>query len=174
MSKAIRALFARTLEAGDGDKGETPQSAARMAESEKLDVITAALDGHPSLNANNLDEFTRAYIGAMLWAENDESGEPLDSNYSTEDIAAEFLAEIVADCAAFRAKFSDGFITDAYLGRNAIRQAGHDFWLNRVGHGCGFWETSDWTQESGDAMDAYCKSVGEVYPYVGDDGKIYG
>lgn len=131
-----------------------------------------------TIDRNGLDEFTLAYIEAMLWSTNDEStpdgGEPFDANYCVDDLDDELLANIVADCNAFRAEFPNKFLVRACLGRyNPIEQAGHDFWLTRAGHGCGFWETSDWREAAGKRMTAYCKEVGETYIYLGDDGKIY-
>ena len=127
---------------------------------------------HPSLCA----EFRNAYISALLWAEHDESGEPLDANYSEEDLAPEALEQIEADCAAF-------FNANATLlnDTNCLRygpdfgpvvRAGHDFWLTRNGHGAGFWD-GDWAEPVGEALTVAAKSFGECSPYVGDDGLIY-
>jgi hypothetical protein len=129
------------------------------------------------VDRENLDLFALSYVEAMLWSTNDESdesgGDPMDSNYSVDDLDPDLIAEIVTDCAAFRAKFDDAFLRAACLGRyDAIEQAGHDFWLTRAGHGCGFWETSDWKEEAGAAMTAYCEEVGECYICIGDNGKV--
>jgi hypothetical protein len=125
------------------------------------------------MTADDLDLFTMAYIDAMLWSSDDDDGHQLDANHSAHDIDPDCLAAIVADCQAFQAKFGPDFLEAACLTRtDAIEQAGHDFWLTRAGHGVGFWETSDWSEEAGAAMDAYCEEVGEFYIYDAD-GKIY-
>lgn len=54
-----------------------------------------------------MDEFTKAYIKCMLWAENDNSdentgGDPLDWNYDSSDISEESLATIISDCKKFQ------------------------------------------------------------------------
>jgi len=113
-------------------------------------------------------EFLRAYIDAALWSSNDESddqgGEPLDRNYSAEDIAPVALTIMRADC-------------DKFLTANAadidgnVSQAGHDFWLTRNGHGVGF-EDRDYYIDR-DRLAERARAYREVSLYVGDDGKIY-
>ncbi len=128
-----------------------------------------------------LDEFTTAYIDCMLWLANDEltpkGGEPLDANYGIDDIDDDSLRDIIVDCTAFQKEhISDieGNYTHV-IGRRAewsdSEMAGHDFWLTRNGHGAGFWD-GDWEEEAGQYMTETSKKMGEVCPYVGDDGKI--
>ena len=53
-----------------------------------------------------LDAFTRAYVEAALWSSTDESndqgGDPLDANYSIDDIAPETMELIVEDAPTSR------------------------------------------------------------------------
>ena len=118
----------------------------------------------------NLDTFTRQYVETALWSSNDEStpegGEPMDANYDIDDIHPDTLAIMIEDCAKFQKDNADD-IGDRY------EDAGHDFWLTREGHGCGFWETPDWPKEAGKRLTAACKAFGEFNLYVGDDGLIY-
>lgn len=115
------------------------------------------------------DTFTQAYITAALWSTNDEStpngGDPLDKNYGPEDFAPETVETIKADCKKFQEEHSEDIASD-------ISGAGHDFWLTRNGHGCGFWD-GDWPDEIGDRLTEACKAYGAVNLSVGDDGKIY-
>jgi len=145
-----------------------------------------------------MDEFTEAYIEAMLWSstlapygECPECGNtavlcrwdeddthvcmdcsdrepnyepPADQNYSTCDISDDLMERIKEDCT----KFQD----ENDLSECGDSQAGHDFWLTREGHGCGFWD-GDWP-DTGDILTKASKAYGEMYLYVGDDGKIYG
>lgn len=127
---------------------------------------------------NDLDEFTRAYIEAALWSSNDESddrgGEPLDANYGPEDIAPESLEKVFEDCRKFQEEWGH-LLTDEnchYHGCSCLTYAGHDFWFTRNGHGCGFWD-GDWEDSVGETLTAACKEFRELYPCVGDDGKIY-
>jgi len=100
-----------------------------------------------------LDEFTRAYITAALWAETGSDDEPLDDNYTVHDINAETLARMVEDCRDFQAKYGE-------LIQGMEAQAGHDFWLTRRGHGCGFWD-GDWA-ELGDELTKAAESYGDM------------
>lgn len=126
-----------------------------------------------------LDEFTRAYIEAALWSTNDESdergGEPLDANYSANDIAPETMELIKEDCADFQKRFGHLIEDDDPSGEEEWGRwslAGHDFWLTREGHGAGFWD-GDWPKH-GDELTKAAKSYGGFDLYVGDDGLIYG
>jgi hypothetical protein len=49
--------------------------------------------------------------------------------------------------------------------------AGHDFWLTRNHHGCGFWDRG--LGELGDQLTKASQQFDEIDLYVGDDGKLY-
>lgn len=121
-----------------------------------------------------LDTFTLAYIECALWSTNDGSdergGRPLDDNYGIDDIAADTLAEMVADCQQFQTDNAD-LMETMTLGDEGY--AGHDFWLTRNRHGAGFWD-GDWPKEVADRLTAYSHAAGSYDLYVGDDGLIYG
>ena len=53
------------------------------------------------------------------------------------------------------------------------RQAEHDFYLTRQGHGCGFWEADHCTEIEGEALTNIATEFGELDFYVGDDKSIY-
>lgn len=99
-----------------------------------------------------------------------------DMGLSTADIAEETLARMVANCDAFQVAHGE-LLTDANLTHgpgeySATSRAGHDFWLTRNGHGCGFWD-GDWIKPAASTLDAASKAAGEVNLYVGDDGRVY-
>jgi Ca2+-binding RTX toxin-like protein len=139
----------------------------------------------------DLDEFVADYIAAMLFSTSDlddESGDDtLEKNYSNDDIAPEAMEKIRADCLEFL-NSGDGGGMIALVDRleaegryghtpgspddTPTAHAGRDFWYTRVGHGVGFWD-GDWKAGIGRRMDKLAKRFGEVWPYVGDDGKIY-
>ncbi len=116
-----------------------------------------------------MDKFTEAYIVVALWSTTDEStpegGDFLDENYGPEGIAPETLARMQAECNRFQAENAQDID-----GRE--EQAGHDFWLTRNHHGCGYWD-GDWP-EAGERLTVACTKYPEVNLYVGDDGLIYG
>jgi hypothetical protein len=125
------------------------------------------------------ETFFNAYVTCALWSSNDwidESGsEPLDSNYGPEDIAPETLATMRADCDAFCEK--NEVLLALYHSRmgneewSSEEQAGHDFWLTRNGHGCGFWDRN--LGALGDRLSDAAKTFGVCDIYVGDDGRLH-
>jgi len=117
-----------------------------------------------SAASDKLPVFLDSYIRCALGCSTDEDdGEPLDANYTAEDISAETMAEFREDCLSFLQQA--GAMVD-----NDISGAGHDFWLTRNGHGAGFWD-GDW--EHGDELTAIAQKFNEINLYIGDDGKIY-
>lgn len=115
---------------------------------------------------NKLDTFTQAYVECALWASIDEDGEPFDSYATVDDIAPATLSAMVEDCR----QFQEAHAADIE-GRE--EEAGHDFWLTRNRHGCGFWD-GDWPEEAGKRLTQASKAFGEINLYTGDDGLIYG
>lgn len=92
--------------------------------------------------------FCRSYLIAALWSSVDDQGHPLDDAKGIEDIAPETIAKAESDCAAFQAA-NAATIEQAEL---ADERAGHCFWLNRNGHGSGFWD--EYSQTTCDAYEA--------------------
>lgn len=126
----------------------------------------------------SLDIFTRAYLECMLWSTSDESdpetgGEPLDVHYTIDNIAPEALKAAIRECRAFQVETLD-YLMPAYESDMPYGpdQAGHDFWLTRNGHGAGFWDRN--LGATGERLTKSAHTFGELSPYVGDDGLIYG
>lgn len=138
-----------------------------------------------------LDEFLAAYIEAALWSTTDDAddsgGQPLDRNFDDGDIAPETLARMRADCTEFlihklggrlieiaeRLEAEGRWSLPAGADCSVIAFAGHDFWLTRCGHGCGFWD-GDWPSGIGEGLDRLAKEFGAYDLYIGDDGQIHG
>lgn len=124
------------------------------------------------------------YIIAMLWSTMDESdedgGEPMDQNYSRADLAPGQIEEIEKDVTAFLKSvghlITESNYTGAGRGQDALAYAGHDLWLTRAGHGAGFWD-GDWASDAHSGLEGpltqAAKALGEVWPYIGDDGQVY-
>jgi hypothetical protein len=125
-----------------------------------------------------LEEFVNAYIECALWSSHDESGEsggdPLDSNYTPDDIHPDTLSKMRDDCALFLTMCGHIITRETCLYRGCSHHAyaGHDFWLTRNGHGCGFWD-GDWHESVEKRLDNAAKQFGEANLYIGDDGKIH-
>jgi hypothetical protein len=130
-----------------------------------------------------MDNFTRGYITAALWSSMDESdpsgGDPMDKNYDISDIAPATIKQMEEDCRTFQANYHDlldeaaAHIANKPLESTPADYLGHDFWLTRNGHGCGFWD-GDYPKQLGDELTKASKEHGEYNLYVGDDGLIYG
>lgn len=137
----------------------------------------------------DLDEMLEGYIEAALWSTNDGSdksgGVPFDDNYGPEDIAPATLEAMRKDCEAFIAKA--GTLASEYAARRKFDTSkgsvsqffGHDFWLNRNGHGTGFWDQEYLGADDDDlgkklaALCGWQTDFPEVDLYLGDDGKIH-
>lgn len=111
------------------------------------------------------EDFRRAYVGCMLWAELAEDGLPLDASYSAADLSIEAGAKVSADCAAFVK--AAGTLLDAMT----ADEAGHDFWLTRQHHGAGFWDRG--LGAVGAKLTQLSHMFGSCDPYIGDDGLIH-
>lgn len=115
---------------------------------------------------DSFDPFTCAYVACALFASTDESrddgGDPLDSNYSSTGIELATLKRMQVDCIKFQAENADD------LSGVDSGDAGHRFWLNRNGHGTGYWDYPEVYGEDGakrlsDASRAYGETYLNVY-----------
>lgn len=99
---------------------------------------------------------------------------PGDKNYTLADLSEELKASSTTDCQAFfRGNLTDLKSVKSIQGYPAMEMAGHDFWLTRNGHGVNFLDRTEWPEEVAERLCAAANAFGEVYVYVGDDGKIY-
>lgn len=114
--------------------------------------------------------FTAAYIEAALWSSVGDCDGTVADDHTIEDLAPEARQAMRDDCRRFIAD-NEGFIREG-AHRDNFKQAGHDFWLTRNGHGAGFWD-GDWPEETGEALTKASTGFHEVSLYVGDDGRIY-
>ena len=123
----------------------------------------------------NFHLFVRSYIETMLWSSTDEDGTPLDRDYGAEDLSGEALKATLQECRQFWSLTShiyEHLIDEGDAPMDVYRQAGHDFWLTRNGHGAGFWD-GDWPKPWDQVLTEHSKTFGEVTPLAGDDGRIY-
>lgn len=112
-----------------------------------------------------LDRFTEAYVICALWSSTDDNGEPLDTSFGAEDIAPDTLAKMIEDCRRFQIR-CESLLLDI-----DDEQAGHDFWLTRNRHGAGFWDRG--LGRIGEWLTSNAHAFGEVFLYIGKDGKIH-
>ena len=177
------------IESGEADEDESEDV-------EKLEALKAYLNGlrfptepdEPHAMAEphyvggvNLIHFADYYVKAMLWSSTDESDEsggvPMDDIYGPENLAPRTWQAVEADCRAFLEANGSLITEDNFTGKGSyVENAGHDFWLTRAGHGCGFWD-GDWKSDKRQGLEGpltvAAKGFGNLDPYVGDDGMIY-
>lgn len=116
---------------------------------------------------DTLPDFTRGYIESMFWTEEDE----LDGA-TFDDLDPQTLADIVTECAEFRATHAALLDAANAAGRDD-HSLGHDYWLSRNGHGTGFWDRTELEKDGiGEALHNACRHQ-DVNPYRGDDGRVY-
>lgn len=123
-------------------------------------------------NQFNFEAFLQGYLAAALWSSIDEDGNHLDENYDEGDIHPAALAQMKEDCLDFMQDNLQDLLaymrTEHHKGEE---RAGHDFWLTRKGHGCGFWDRS--LGKLGDRLTKASKPYSSCDLYVGDDGMIH-
>lgn len=125
------------------------------------------------------------YICAALFSENDESdetgGQPFDRNYDESDIHPETRIAMRNDCRSFYA--DNGLLIG--LSGMALEDVGINFWFDRQGHGVGFEDRADETDDDTKkhARRELSEAAREWRPYHlwvgdhvdhGDDGRIHG
>lgn len=117
----------------------------------------------------------------------DNCGQPLDRNFDVGDIAPETFIRMRADCAAFLDHRLNGRLVRiaerlgaegrwrllSGAGCSVMDHAGHDLWLTRNGHGCGYWD-GDWPRGIAEGLDGLAREFGIFDLYIGDDGLIRG
>ncbi len=128
--------------------------------------------GSKSTVREGMDPVLYQYLRTALWSSNDEStpegGDSMDQNYDVDDIAPEAVQ--LAQQMILKFQKAAGKLLD---GLDMTRVA-HDLWLTQNGHGAGFWD-GDYEDPPGlgDKLTEIASALGEITPYVGDDGVIY-
>lgn len=102
-----------------------------------------------------LDTFTRAYLHAAAFTEDDNPGQGEYPEPALSQFAPAVITKAIADCEQFQAAFADLIADD-------MERAGRDFWYTRNGHGCGFWD-GDWDEPAATILSAGAEAFGEVY-----------
>ena len=125
-----------------------------------------------NLHPKSVNTFVKSYIQTALWSSVDDNDEPLDNGKY--DLAEETIAALHDQCIEFLELANDEIIKYRENFQSAkimYSQAGHDFWLTRNGHGCGFWDSPElWSDD--EKLTELCEYQ-NVDLYVGDDSLIY-
>lgn len=112
--------------------------------------------------------FIAGYVEAMFFTWPDDDG---DSPASVGDLAPETLARIFRDCRHFQQRSRSTLAAACILHDYSLEQAGRDFWFARNGYGVGYRDRD--LGDLGDRLTRIAGRFGEVYPYRGDDGRMY-
>ncbi|MNQ85850.1 hypothetical protein D3C85_1010260 [compost metagenome] len=124
------------------------------------------------------DEFFRGYLAAALWSSSD------THPVTQEDVELDKFDWAPGQAESLKADARDFFDTHYALLAEYVElrvndgrkweYAGHDFWLNRCEHGCGFWD-----RDCGEVGDKLADLVGHGTDYpnidltLGDDLLVY-
>lgn len=152
----------------DGD-AEVYPCAAR-----DLNVAPATIETAPEPYAiGDMDAIVRQYVETALWSTPDhDTGRCLDAEHDAGDIDPAGMVSIRTDLYGFVSDPENGDALRAYVAHTGDESMiGHDFALNRDGHGAGFWDRG--AGDAGQHLSEACKPYGESGLYVGDDGRVY-
>jgi hypothetical protein len=150
-----------------------------ILDTDTFDGANSMSQFHKEMDITNLDSFTESYITAALWSSTtgleDSGGDPLDKNYTIDDIDHNTLLRMIRDCKDFQEKYEELYTDGGW----DDEQAAHDFWLSRNGHGSGFTDRGyDYdAEEIGERLQSAAKSYGTYDLYLGDgssDGILFG
>lgn len=125
----------------------------------------------------NFARFVLGYQTCLLWSTSGEhKGREVESLEGFK-MSGQMAKATADDCMAFYlANLDDIKEAAARYGASndptGFEPAGHDFWLTRVGHGAGYWD-GDLPEALGERLTQAAKAAGEVWPYIGDDGRVY-
>lgn len=113
----------------------------------------------------NIRMILDAYIECALWASIDDEGLPLDDLFYPSDIDDDTRCQMREEIEQF-VLMAQRYLTDDW----PDEEIGHCFFLNRNGHGSGFWDRG---LPNGWELSAIAKSFGTSDLYIGQSGKVY-
>ena len=113
----------------------------------------------------NIKEIVVYYLTSAALFDVEKNSPVTNNHYTADDFSIEAAQTAERDVIEFvnRAGTLVTGLADATIGV--------DFWLTRNRHGSGFWDRG--LGEAGDKLTELAHSFGEVYTYIGDDGKIH-
>jgi hypothetical protein len=158
------------VESEDGDVRYLRAGSADRARAKFPRATWAPVTDGPT--EEDIADMLDGYVTCALWSSTGDDDRPLDEDHSPDDLADEARSSMRADVEAFAKENAQTILACLGHGRCDWSRAGHDLWLNRNGHGCGFWD-GDWPDAEGKRLTQAAKALGESYVYVGDDGKVY-
>jgi hypothetical protein len=113
------------------------------------------------------DEVSRYLAQVALWAGTGEDEEPLDSKYDISDIDEDSLQAEVEKVQEFWSEATELRLTD-WCDKDEFA---YDFWLDRNGHGTGFWDRCP-NEDIGRKLSEMAKKYGYRDLLEDDDGTL--
>ena len=110
-------------------------------------------------------EMAIAYLTCAVWADSPDT--ELGKSRTVDDIGGASQERALIVCREFL-RLHGQDLDDTGDGPE---QWGHDLWLTRNGHGCGFW-SRDYADDLGERLTVASKRLGEVYLDVSDTGFV--
>lgn len=118
--------------------------------------------------ARFLEEFVLAYIEAAHFTEDEQLGDDAGSL----QLAADAESVIREECEKFATENEALLRSACANGKYTASQAGQDFWLNRNGHGSGFWDRDELPDDISEALSDASRAAGERSLYIDDAGTL--
>lgn len=120
----------------------------------------------------NINEFLKGYIDCALWSTTDSYDPEGNDTYNLEDefdsVSDNCRKAMLNDCEDFISYHMEALEQFKDLANCDDFRLGFLFWLNRSGHGSGFWDEFSGNQEGselGDKLSDACKPYGEFCLY---------
>lgn len=122
------------------------------------------------------DSFIDTLLEDFKYTERDEG---IGDERFDRELSQEALEKIVGMCRQFFIDNEEDILSDEiecdyrYWGNNKAARTGHEFYMQVVGHGGGFWD-GRYPQQIGNRLSDACGPYAySIEPYVGDDGLVY-
>lgn len=127
-------------------------------------------------NTININQFIKGYIDAALWSTTDcydnEGNETYNLDDEFDSVSPNCLTAMQKDCQKFIDENNDNLIAFKALANCDDFRLGFLFWLNREGHGSGYWDELANGEDVGETLSTACRNWGE-FPLYGDFNKGY-
>lgn len=131
-------------------------------------TMTAYNPTAPGIDPEDFQSAVNQALSTILFVSYDETGEPLDAEYTIADVSDELRHKVTVELGDF---MKTNGKNSADLAGLDINQIAHDWVLSRNGEGTGFWDRD--LGERGDRLDLEASKQLEIRGYIGDDGQIH-
>lgn len=114
--------------------------------------------------------FNTGYIVAMQWLTTANDLNLQLESAEDYELSEQCKESIKVDCEKFMTE--NGAVLQSVISPEYVYQsAGHDFYLNRNGHGAGFWDRG--LGDAGEVLSEASRAFGASHEFVAEDGLIY-